>query len=480
VARSRKGKRRSERVDHRECDARIAELLKRVEQLAGELEEQKRRLDQDSSNSDKPPSTDPPHRPPRKKRERGKRRPGGQPGHEGHARELLPPEEVDDTQDHKPPACRGCGTKLRGEDPTPRRHQVTEIPPVRPVVVEHRLHCLSCPECGTATRAELPVGVPSGAFGPRLQAMVGLFTGAYRISKRNTVQLFADCFGVRIALGSIKRLENSLSDALAGAVEAAEAFVKSQPVVHMDETGWRQAGKKAWLWTAVSTSVVVFAIRFSRGSKVAKQLIGEGYEGRVISDRWSGYTWISPQRRQLCWAHIKRDFEKLVEAGGELGAIGMALQVRRKRLFKWWHRVRDGTLQRSTFQTYVSPLRAEVRDLLRQGAACPGQKLPGMCAAILKLETALWTFVRVPGVEPTNNEAERVLRHAVIWRKTSFGTQSDQGTTFVERILTAAGSLRLQRRNVLDYLEEACSAALSGAPEPSLLPEGTAADARVA
>lgn len=457
----------------------MAALERTVAAQAAEIAELKRRLDQDSSNSHKPPSSDPPQRPPREKRERGERKPGGQPGHEGHARALLPPEQVDNIHEHKPSACKGCGRKLRGSDPSPLRHQVTEVPPVEPTVDEHRLHTLEC-VCGERTCAELPVGVPTGAFGPRLQGLVGLLTGAYRISKRNTVQLLSDCFGVQIALGSIKRLEEDLSAALAAPVEAAKEHVRSQPVVGMDETSWRQGGRKAWLWTAVTALVVVFAIRFSRGSQVAKELVGEGYEGRVVSDRWSGYTWVDPKRRQLCWAHLKRDFQKIAESGGELAAIGEALQARRKQLFTWWHRVRDGTLKRSTFQAYVRPLRAEVKDLLRQGEACTDEKLSGMCGEILKLEVAMWTFVRVPGVEPTNNHSERQLRHAVIWRKTSFGTQSDAGTTFVERILTVVGSLRLQRRNVLDYLAEVCSAALEDGSAPSLLPPAAPAGAHQA
>lgn len=480
VAKPKKGKRRRARIDHRECDARIAKLETLVEQLSAKIKELERRLGQDSSNSDKPPSSDPQHRPPRQKRERGKRSPGGQPGHEGHARELLPPEQVDDIQEHKPPKCRGCGRKLRGEDPSPLRHQVTEVPAARPTVVEHRLHCLECPGCGEQTRADLPVGVPSGAFGPRLQGLVGLFTGAYRISKRNTAQLLSDCFGVQIALGSIKRLEDDLSAALAAPVEAAKRYVRSQPVVGMDETGWRQRGRKAWLWTAVTALVVVFVVRFSRGSKVAKELVGEDYKGRIVTDRWSAYTWVDPKRRQICWAHLKRDFQKIAESGGELAAIGEGLQDQRKQLFKLWHRVRDGTLARSSFQTYVGPLRAEVKNLLRQGEACSDEKLSGMCSEILKLEVAMWTFVRVEGVEPSNNDSERALRHAVIWRKTSFGTQSEGGTTFVERILTVAQSLRLQQRSVLDYLAETCSAALEGRAGPSLLPSVTLATRQAA
>lgn len=328
--------------------------------------------------------------------------------------------------------------------------------------------------------ATLPEGVPAGAFGPRLQATIGLLTGAYRLSKRNVVELMADLFGVRLALGSIKRVEEDLARALTAPVAEAKEHVKTLPALGLDETHWRQRGVKAWLWVVTAPLLAVFVIRFSRGAKVARELLGESYSGTIVTDRWSGYTWVDLARRQLCWAHMKRDFEKLVEAGGELGRIGEALQARRKQLFVWWYRVRDGTLQRSTFQKYVRPLRAETKELLRQAAARPEPKLPGMCAEILKLEPALWSFVRVPGLEPTNNQSERALRPAVIWRKTSFGTQSDEGTEFVERMLTVFTTLRLQGRNVLDYLAAVTDAVLHSAPIPSILPTHEAQNALAA
>jgi len=453
----------------------VAALTALVQEQAARIADLERQLGQNSSNSSKPPSSDPPGaKKPKPKRKKGrKRKPGGQPGHKGHTRDLLPVEEVDHVDDRRPPACAECGLKLRGTDPEPLRHQVTEVPPVKPHVTEYRLHQLQC-SCGCWTRGELPEGVPSGAFGPRLQALVALFTGGYRISKRNVVQLLSDCFGVKISVGSIKRLEADLSTALAEPVAEAQAYVQAHPHVHMDETGWRQAGRRTWLWTAVTSMVVVFALRASRGSKVAKELVGEDYRGIVISDRWSGYSWVSLKQRQICWAHLKRDFQKLVDAEGEIEVIGEGLQAQRRKLFKHWHRVRDGTMTRSTFRRYVTPIRAKVKALLRQGAVCPDAKIAGMCGEILKVEQAMWTFVRVDGVEPTNNPAELALRHAVIWRKTSFGTQSDAGSEFVERVLTAVGTLRAQGRNVLDYLAETCSNALRSVPAPSLLPPARA------
>ena len=202
---------------------------------------------------------------------------------------------------------------------------------------------------------------------------------------------------------------------------------------------------------------------------MAKELLGEA-PGIVISDRYSGYGWILVRRRQACWAHLIRDFRKIENAGGEAAAIGEALGECADELFHHWHRVKEGTLKRSSFRVYASQLRAEVRDLLLDGATLEHEKVSGMCKEILKVESALWTFVRVEGVEPTNNAAEQAVRPAVIWRKTSFGTQSKRGSEFVERILSTVATLRIQGRNVLEYLTEACRAALRGEPAASLLP----------
>lgn len=468
------------RGENAELRAQVATLLARV----ADLEE---KLRANSSNSSKPPSSDSPgtSRPP-KKAPSG-RRPGGQPGHKGTTRALLPPEQVDHFNDYRPSHCGRCGTELAGSDPNPLRQQFSELPPVEPEVTESRLHSLDCPCCGASTRAALPSGVPQGAFGPRVQALAGVLSGCYHLSKRNIEQIMADFFGLDISLGSIKAREDSTSDALLQPFEEARQYVWEQPSVHADETGWRQkpdepasAGEKtaetdqkrarAWLWTVVTPLMAVFLIRRSRGSRSAKELIGERYRGIVGSDRWVGYNWILLWLRQICWAHLKRDFKKIAERGGQAKVIGEALLACEKELFRLWHRVRDGTLKRSSLKTYVSPIRARVRDLLSQGAALADSKVAGMCSKILEVEPALWTFVRVPGVEPTNNAAERAIRPAVIWRRTSFGTQSESGSTFVERMLTVVTSLRLQRRNVLEFVTAACTAALEGRPPPSLLP----------
>jgi transposase len=295
-------------------------------------------------------------------------------------------------------------------------------------------------------------------------------SGTYRISKRNVQDLLSDCFGVDLALGSICPLEQATSQAIASPVEEAKDYVQQQPASNVDETGWREENHRAWLWTAVTTWVSVFLIRASRGSKVVRELLGETFNGVVGSDRWSAYSFLPLPFRQICWGHLKREFQAFVDRGDPSAPIGEALLAQVDQIFEWWYRVRDGTLARSTFRTYISKVRGQVKTLLRQGQTCAHPKTAATCREILKVEPALWTFVRKEGVEPTNNAAERALRHGVLWRKTSFGTQSEAGSRFVERMMTVVATLRQQNRNVLDYLTTACQAALCGEAPPSLLP----------
>ena len=449
----------------------VLALIAHVQELEAEVSALRERVNRNSRNSSKPPSSDGPEVPPKpRKRAKSKRKRGGQPGHKGTTRKLVPIEQVKDSHAIKPETCRKCGHTLEGQDPEPYRHQVTEIPPVVAEVVEYRLHTLSCPACGTKTCAEVPAGVPQGAFGPRLQAMVSLLTGRYRLSKRDTAEVMEDFFQADISVGSICALEQRSGEAISGPVEEAREYVKGQPVVHMDETGWREANKKAWLWVAATSLVTVFLIRCSRGGKVAQEMLGETFSGILNSDRWSAYNWVPVFSRQLCWSHLLRDFQAFVERGGESQRIGEAILAQSDLMFEWWHRVRDGTLTRATFQAKMKSVQQKVGELLRQGTACAHDKTAGTCRDILKREEALWTFVHIEGVEPTNNLGERQVRHGVLWRKMCFGTQSEAGSRFAERIMTVVATLKQQQRNVLDYLTEACDAAIWGRPAPSLLP----------
>jgi transposase len=454
-----------------EAQAYIRALEARVAALEAMVQQLREQRQQDSHTSSRPPSSDPPQAvAKRPRRPPSERRPGGQPGHEGQTRTLVPVEEVTVVVPVKPARCQRCQQPLQGEDPQPQRHQVTESLPMKPSITEYRVHRLVCPACGEATRAALPAGVSPRGFGPRVQAIPALCTGAYHLSKRTTQSVLQDLFGVPLCVGTISHLEHATVQALAEPVAKARTYVQAQPAAYLDETGWREGRQRAWLWTAVTAYVTVFVVRLSRSANVAQELLGEQFWGWLVTDRWSAYTWYPIWRRQLCWAHLLRDLDAMVARGGRSQEIGAALQAQARQMCHWWHRVCDGTRAHASFRTYMQPIRWEVEQLLEAGQTCGAPKTEGTCREILKRRQALWTFVRHAGVEPTNNAAERAIRPGVLWRKGSFGTQSADGSRFVEAMLTVAATLKQQHRNVLDYLTVACEAALSGAPPPSLLP----------
>jgi transposase len=279
-----------------------------------------------------------------------------------------------------------------------------------------------------------------------------------------------DVFGVSMGLGTVANLEPATVQAVATPVAEARAYVQAQPAAYVDETGWREGRARAWLWTAVTACVTIFLVRLSRSAKVAQELLGEQFWGWLVTDRWSAYSWYPTWRRQVCWAHLLRDIEAMIERGGPSQAIGEALRAQARQMFHWWHRVRDGTLSHTTFACYMWPVRREVERLLDAGQTCGVPKTEGTCREILKRRQALWTFVRHEGVDPTNNAAERAIRPGVLWRKGSFGTQSPEGSRFVEAMMTVVATLKQQHRNVLDYLTAACAATWRGDPAPSLLP----------
>jgi transposase len=460
-----------------EAQAAVSALVESFERRIAALEE---RVNKNSTNSSKPPSSDPPsvkRRPPAPAS--GKKR-GGQPGRRRQSRALIPPDQLRQVFECKPPACRSCGEALYGDDPEPIRHQVAEVPPVQPVVDEYRLHRLTCPRCRISTCAAfcaaLPPGVPAGAFGPRLRAILSVLAGGYRLGKRPIRQLTFDLLGLTISTGMICRLERRAADVLEAPVAELRRLVRDADSAHIDETSWRQARRKAWLWGVVTRLATVFTIAGSRGADVAKDLLGADRRKVVVSDRFKGYGWI--KRRQFCWAHLNRDFQAMADRKGEAAEVGRLLLGHSERLFDWWHRVRDGTMTRSTLRSKVDAMRFSFRDDLRRGLESGCAKTAGTCRELLAGETHLWTFVRVAGIEPTNNHAERALRHGVIYRKLSGGTDSEAGSRFVERMLSVVATCRQQNVNVLDYLTRCYQADLDGRPIPSLLP--VASDAQAA
>lgn len=448
-----------------------AALSARVEQLEALLAQSQ--PGRHSSNSHRPPSMDGPGAPKRPAKAPTGRKAGGQPGHAAHERPLLAAEQVVEFKPVQPESCSRCGGHLQGqqEGPEPVRHQVVEVEPIRPHVTEWRLDWGWCAHCQLWTRAQLPPGAPPGAFGPRLTALVGVMTGQLRLSKRQAQLWLTTVLGVDLSLGSLSKLEAQVSTALQAPMEQVRSRISSAPVVHADETSWRERAHRAWLWVAVTAQFTLFLLSGHRDRPAAQDLLGDSFRGILVTDRYGAYQWVEPSRRQVCWAHLKRDFQGWVDTGGVGAVWGKALLEQTRQLFLLYHRVRAGTLQRTTFQHRMALLRAEVSYLLRRAEACENPTVSGQAHAMLQLEPALWTFVSVEGVEPTNNRAERALRHAVLWRKTSGGTQSARGSCFVERILTVVATLRQQGRDVLEFLTGAVRAHLLGHPPPSLLPE---------
>jgi transposase len=435
------------------------------------------RLGQDSSNSSRPPSSDPPQATAKGKRRsvRTGRKRGGQPGHPGSFRSLLPVEQVDAVVVVVPEVCRWCQQPF-AEGKARRhgqvwRHQVVELPPPAVRVTEYQLEARRCGQCGKRTRATLPAGVPQRPFGPRLMAVVALLTGRYRLSRREVQQLLADLWGVTLSLGAVTNQEQAESAALAPMVAEVRAAVQQAGLANIDETSWRQEKHRAWLWTAVTPNLTAFLIDRSRGGAALEALVGEQFGGVVGSDRWSVYKRYPAERRALCWAHLKRDFQGLVDRGGAAEPIGRWGLAEIARLFGLWHRYRAGEVSRAEVPRQLVPIQARLGRLLWRGEENSDRKAAALCRELNRWWPALWTFTRVEGVEPTNNAAERALRPGVLWRKGSFGSDSEAGSRYAERMLTVVATCRQQGRQLLDFLVAAGEAAVQGTAAPSLLPK---------
>jgi transposase len=455
---------------------RLAELEEVVRQQQAVIDELKARLGQNSSNSSAPPSADPPGAPKPVVKKKSRRRPGGQPGHPPHLKQLLPPERVRDVVAFTPRHCQHCQAALPAAagptDPAPTRFQVVELPPVAAHVTEYQGHARTCPRCGQLTRAALPPALREHSVGPRLTATLSYFSGCHGLSKRAVEEIAANVFAAPVSLGTVANLEQQVSAALAAPHREALQAVRAAQVKHADETSWKLKGALRWLWAAATATAVAFVIHTRRGAAGLTALLGSEIGGLVCSDRWGAYRRLPAERRQVCWAHLQRDFRKLVDRGGPGVAVGReGLRVSRK-LFRLWHLFRGGGCTRTELQQRMRPLRMRLQRVLIGGALGGDAPVATFCDNVLDLEEALWRFVEVEGVEPTNNHIERLLRRAVLWRKRSFGCWSEAGCRFVERILTVVQTRRLQGNNVLEYLHDAVLAHRAGQPCPKLLSNG--------
>jgi transposase len=450
----------------RERDARIAELERRLAALEA-------RLLTNASNSSLPPSANPldAPKPVRKKKSRRKR--GGQPGHPPHLKQLLPPERVTRTHVFLPDQCRHCQAPLPSQpgpnDPEPTRFQVAELPRQLVKIDEYQGHARTCPACGEVTRASIPTTLRAHSVGPRLTGALAYLTGCHGLGKRGVEEIADSLLGAPIALGTVANLEQEVSEALAPAHAEALAAVRQAEVKFADETSWKLGGKLCWLWAAATTMVVAFVLHAKRGAVGLAALLGEEIHGILHSDRWHVYLQVPEKRRQLCWAHLKRDFQKVLDGGGPCAGVGRrGLRIAHE-VFAAWHAFREGKVTRRQLRTLIEPLRRRLGRALRDGALGSDARVAKFCVNLFELEGALWTFAWQKGVEPTNNHMERLLRRAVLWRRRSFGCNSAVGCRFVERILTVVQTCRLQGKNTLEYLCRAVGCRRAGLPCPSLL-----------
>jgi transposase len=446
-------------------DRRIRELEARVEKL-------ERQLGRNSRNSSLPPSEDPPSVSRRRRgKDRSGRPQGGQSGHEGHGRELLPAWAVDERVDHWPARC-GCGHVFADGERVavrePARHQVEELPQIAVRVTEHRCQRVRCPDCGVEQSGELPPEVAGCAFGPRFQAAVATLSVRNRVSRRDLVECCEELFGARIAAGTVEAILTRTADALEQPYEQLLGRVRRSRALNVDETGWRLKGDRRTLWGAFTDRVAVFAIAEDRHEQRLRELLAD-HQGIVTSDRWWAYDHLPLRRRQICWSHLQRDFQAHAEgldAEREFGQAGLRIS---DRVFWAWE-VYQHTHDRRQLQLEVRALRRELKPILRQyrGKAPRYKRSRGMARNLLKAWPALWTFADRAGVQPTNNHAERALRGAVIYRKLSLGSQSRHGEQRIERLLSASITCRLQHRSLFGYLAELLDNHTRGKPLPAL------------
>jgi transposase len=453
-------------------ERKIAGLNERIEVLEARVLDVIESVKLTPQNSSLPPSTGHPHSKPQPKKRRRidgtkSKKQGAQPGHPRNVRELIPTVDCDEVIPLRPKQCRRCCQTLLGNDPSPLRHQVTEIPVPRAIVTEYQRHRLRC-TCGAMTCADLPAGVPSGQCGPRLAAFCGLLMGHFRQSKRRACSFLGDLLSIPSSPGWMIKIQNLMSDGLAQPYQELRGMLEEQKQLFIDESPTKQGKMKAWLWVAVAPAFTVFGIFGNRSRESLKAFVGD-YSGMVINcDRAKMY--LDGHCLQWCWAHLKRDIQKLIDSpDNQAKRLGNDLLRQQQLLFEHWNRYKEGKISWRSLKIRVKPVRVALDGLLLRGVYSGNRKLKGVCQELYDCRDWLWTFTQIQGIEPTNNAAERALRPAVIQRKLSFGTQSEAGSRFLERILTVSETCRIQERSAFAYLVQVMEAKFNNQKAPSLL-----------
>jgi transposase len=480
----------SQRARIAQLESRVAQQERQIEQLSKQVMELLTRLGENSRNSHRPPSSDGPgarnsgskrgNAPsaagdaPTASADKGKprnkpnRQRGGQAGHKGTKRDLVPADQVDEVINIYPKECENCGDVLAEvPDPLASRHQVTEIPPLTAHTTEFRGHTVRC-GCGHHTTAKLQGVIPVSPFGPRLMAITALLTGIYHVSRRRTAAFLRDVLGVRISLGAVSAIEGRVGESLGPAFDEAWSAADAAAVKHTDATSWLQSGQLRSLWMMATSAVTVFKVMVDGARETIQPWFGS-CRGILISDRATVFTFWKMSLRQVCWAHLLRKFVAFSQRAGPGRAMGSELLQLTAMLFHYWQSRRDGVISRETFLAWMAPVREQIEACLQRAVVAGIDGVSGSCADILAHREALWTFLTHAGVDPTNNHGERELRGFVMWRKRCFGSQSDRGNVFAERIMTVSHTARKQNRDVLAFLIESCTAWLAKTAAPSLL-----------
>lgn len=458
----------------RENERLRRELEERAKQIADQedqIEDLKRQLalrQQNSTTTSKPPSSDglAGRQRLRGRRTKSRRHAGGQPGHPGHYRELVPVERVDTIIDLVPDTCRRCAHRLAASHANgdPRRHQVTELPVLAAHITEYRCHRRQCPACGTTTLASLPDDLAS-QFGPQLTALIAYLTVVCRLPRLVVQRLLEGALQIPISLGSTQKAWEEASAAVSAPYQELQQALASQPVLNGDETGHRTNGAKRWLWTLVAPTFIFYAIATARGAEVLRELLGASFAGVLGSDRLPSYLTYAAARRQFCWSHFRRNLlsaQELATTGATTRFFREALALQR-RLFRLWHRfrgdphARGAPLTRAQLIAKVLPIEKRFFALAERHVNAADADVSNLARALFLHHPHFFTFVHEEGVEPTNNAAERALRTAVQWRKIMFGTRSDEGELAVARLLTVTRTCQLQHISVLAYLTAAIS-----------------------
>lgn len=450
-----------------ELRRKIAEREKQIadaEKQIADLERQLALRKQNSTNSSKPPSSDGLAGEPRQRgrRKKSRRKVGGQPGHRGAHRPLVPADRVDEVRPVLPPQCQHCGHALPGQiehvqtTGALHRHQITELPPIQARIIEYPCPRVVCPACGESTRAAVPEEA-TGHFGPQLTALIAYLTVVGRMPRRVVEALLAQVLGIEISLGSTQKCWEEASQAVAAPCQELERQLKGEPVLNVDETGWRTNGDKRYLWAFVAARYVVYTVAATRGSEVLVRLLGAVFRGILCSDRFSAYLKYHSGQAQFCWDHLKRTLLGIVEFT-KTSAVERFCRdalAEHARLFRLWHKFRGGRIDRSQLLLRSIPIQKRIFTLAQRHLDSPNRDVRNLATALFEHNERLFTFLEHEGVEPTNNSAERALRTGVQWRKICFGNRSANGEIATARLLTVAETCDLQRLNILAYLSAA-------------------------